>query len=90
MATTTKKTEVVEGYNEAPTKGGHWDEMVEVKLPKKNDGSNNCEIVSVNGRTFKVMRGVKVSVPRPIASVLQNSFDAEEEAEAFIEGLLNK
>lgn len=66
-----------------------WEQMVTIKLPKLNDGSANYQIASVNGRVFKIQRGVSVEVPMPIAKVLQNSEDAREEADAFIEGLLN-
>ena len=66
-----------------------WDQMVTIKLPKLNDGSENYRIASVNGRVYKIQRGVSVEVPMPIAKVLQNSEEAQEEAEAFIEGLTN-
>lgn len=66
-----------------------WKQMVTIKLPKLSDGSANYQIASVNGRVFKIQRGVSVDVPMPIAKVLQNSEDAREEADAFIDGLTN-
>ena len=68
-------------------KGGAWERKVKIRLPKKHDGSSNFEICSVNGRTFKIQCGVEVEVPEPIADMIQNSYDAEEAAEMYIEGL---
>ena len=64
-----------------------WDEMVSIKIPKATNGEPNYIIASVNGRIYKVQRGVKVDVPAPIAEVLEHSFEARDEADAFIEGL---
>lgn len=64
-----------------------WDEMVKIRIPKAVNGEPNYKICSVNGRIFKVQRGIEVEVPAPIAEVLQHSFEAEDEAEAYIEGL---
>ena len=61
-----------------------WKQMVEVKIPKTADGSANYIIASVNGKVFKVMKGVNVKVPAPIAEVLEHSFEAQDEAELFI------
>lgn len=66
-----------------------WKQMVTIKLPKINDGSENFITTSVNGRVFKIQRGVNVEVPMPIAEVLQHSEEAADRAEAFIEGLTN-
>lgn len=61
-----------------------WSDMYEIKIPKSNDGSPNYTIASVNGRVFKIMKGVSVKVPAPIAEVIQHSFEAQDEAELFI------
>ena len=62
-----------------------WSQMVEIRIPKKNDGSPNYTIASVNGKVFKVMNGVNVKVPAPIAEVIEHSFEAQDEAELFIQ-----
>lgn len=62
-----------------------WKKMVEIRLPKATDGEPNYIIASVNSRVFKVKRGVKVKVPAPIAEVIENSFEEQDEADAFIE-----
>lgn len=61
-----------------------WEQKVSVRIPKTADGSSNHVIASVNGRVYKVMKGVNVDVPAPIAEVLEHMFEAEEAAELFI------
>ena len=61
-----------------------WQQKVAVKIPKTADGSANYIIASCNGRVFKIMKGVQVDVPAPIAEVLEHMFEAEEAAELFI------
>ena len=58
---------------------------VTIRLPKKEDGSPNYVIASVNGRVYKIKRGEAVDVPAPVAEVIQHSFDAEEAAELYME-----
>lgn len=85
---TTKKT--VDEVNEAPVAAGsEWDKIVTIFVPRANNGDSNVIPVSVNGRGFKVQRGVNVEVPAPIAEVLQHSFEAQEEAVRFIDGASN-
>lgn len=64
--------------------------MVEIQIPRSNDGSPNYEIVSVNGRTLKIQKGKKVSVPAPFAEVLENSIKAQEEANNYIEAITDQ
>lgn len=61
-----------------------WKQKVTIKIPKTADGSPNYIIASVNGKVFKVMKGVNVDVPAPIAEVIEHSFEAQDEAELFI------
>ena len=67
-----------------------WKEMVAIKLPKATNGEPNYVIASVNGKAFKIQRGVKVEVPAPIAEVIEHSFLAQDEAEEFIENKAEK
>jgi len=67
-----------------------WAKKVEIKLPKASNGEPNYVIASVNGRAFKIQRGVKVEVPAPIAEVIEHSFLAQDEAEEFIETKADK
>ena len=62
-----------------------WKKMVSIRLPKKEDGSPNYVIASVNGRVFKIKRGETEEVPAPIAEVIQHSYDAEDAADLYME-----
>lgn len=62
-----------------------WGDMVTIKLPKAPKGEENFVMASVNGRTFKIKRGVAVDVPAPIAEVIQNSEEMRDEADEYIE-----
>lgn len=61
-----------------------WTEMVEIRIPKRTDGGPNYTIASVNGKVYKLMNGVSVKVPAPIAEVIEHSFEAQDEAELYI------
>ena len=76
---------VLETPKKAVDASDPWKKMVKIKLPKKEDGSPNYEIASVNGRVFKIKRGETVEVPAPIAEVLQHSSDAKDSADEFME-----
>lgn len=93
MATTKKAiagTEVMEEeiikepVNKKVKEVDPWSKMVEIKIPKRVDGGPNYTIASVNGKVFKIMNGVNVKVPAPIAEVIEHSFEAQDEAELFI------
>lgn len=62
-----------------------WDEMVEIKLPRANKGEEQNVYVSVNGRNYLINKGVKVSVPKPVAEVLKNAEEAREAAADYSE-----
>ena len=90
MATATKKAgiDLSPILEEAPKKvsaSDPWKKMEKIKLLKKDDGSPNYEIASVNGRVFKIKRGETVEVPAPIAEVIQHSEDALEAADRYME-----
>lgn len=48
------------------------EKMVKILLPRGRKNEENFVIVSVNGRSWKIMRGVEVSVPEYVAEVLEN------------------
>lgn len=72
------------------TKEDPWKKMVEIRLPKAPRGGDNFQIASVNGRVFKIKRGEAVSVPAPIAEVLDNAEKMHDEADVKMEALQNK
>ena len=80
MADTTKKADNA-------TKG----KRVEVKLPKL-PGQNAIqeEFFSVNGRNYRIKRGVYVEVPEEVAEVINNAEKAEEYAVSYAESLVVK
>lgn len=87
---TRKKTEaeeIVQIAEDAPVtvERDPWEQKVMVRLPKGATGEGNSVIASVNGRVFQIKRGVDVEVPAPIAEVLRNSMEAQDEADEFIE-----
>lgn len=48
------------------------EEMRKVYLPRGRKNEENFVIVSVNGRSYKIMKGVEVEVPECVAEVLEN------------------
>ena len=61
------------------------DKMTTVMLPRGRKNEENFVIVSVNGRSFKIMKGVQVQVPDYVAQVLENSRMMAEEARRYVE-----
>ena len=60
-------------------------EMVSVTIPRGRKQEENFIIVSVNGRSFKIMKGVQVEVPDYVAEVLVNSRMMAEEARRYVD-----
>ena len=58
-------------------------ETVSVTIPRGRKQEENFVIVSVNGRSFKIMKGVQVEVPDYVAEVLVNSRMMAEEARRY-------
>lgn len=67
-----------------------WDQKVKIHLDRAPRGEDNFVIASFCGRSVKVMRGVDVEVPLPIAMILENSKKAEENADNFIDANVDK
>ena len=61
------------------------EKMVTVTLPRGRKQEENFVIVSVNGRSWKIMRGVEVQVPRCVAEVLENAEMMAEEARRYVD-----
>ncbi|MBQ3532938.1 MAG: hypothetical protein IJA51_04440 [Oscillospiraceae bacterium] len=59
--------------------------MTKVMLPRGRKNEENFVIVSVNGRSFKIMKGVEVEVPDYVAEVLENGRAMAEEARRYVE-----
>ena len=59
--------------------------MVKIMLPRGRKNEENFVIVSVNGHSFKIMKGVEVKVPVYVAEVLENGRMMADEARRFVE-----
>ena len=59
--------------------------MTKILLPRGRKNEENFVIVSVNGRSFKIMKGVEVEVPDYVAEVLDNGRKMAEEARSYVE-----
>ena len=60
-------------------------ETVSVTIPRGRKQEENFVIVSVNGRSFKIMKGVQVEVPDYVAEVLENARMMAEEARRYVD-----
>ena len=61
------------------------DKMTTIMLPRGRKNDENFVIVSVNGRSFQIMKGVEVQVPDYIAEVLSNNRRMAEEARRYVD-----
>lgn len=61
------------------------EKMVKILLPRGRKNEENFVIVSVNGRSWKIMRGVEVSVPDYVAEELENGRMMAEAARRYVD-----
>lgn len=61
------------------------EKMLKILLPRGRKNEENFVIVSVNGRSWKIMRGVEVSVPDYVAEVLENGRMMAETARRYVD-----
>lgn len=61
------------------------EKMVKILLPRGRKNEENFVIVSVNGRSWKIMRGVEVNVPEYVAEVLENGRMMAETARRYVD-----
>ena len=65
------------------------EKMVNIFLPRGRKNEENFVIVSVNGRSWKIMRGVQVQVPGYVAEVLEHSRMMAEAARRYVDERAN-
>ena len=65
------------------------EKMVKILLPRGRKNEENFVIVSVNGRSFKIMKGVEVEVPDFVAEVLENAEMMAEMARRYMDKMAN-
>lgn len=63
--------------------------MATILLPKARKEEENFLLVSVNGKSWKVMKGVAVRVPYYVAEVIENAQMMEQTAERYVERMAN-
>ena len=63
------------------------EKMVSIFLPRGRKNEENFVIVSVNGRSWKIMKGVQV--PGYVAEVLENSRMMAEAARRYVDERAN-
>ena len=61
------------------------EKMSKVFLPRGRKNEENFVIVSVNGRSYKIMKGVEVEVPECVAEVLENGRMMAEAARRYVD-----
>ena len=65
------------------------EEMCKVYLPRGRKNEENFVIVSVNGRSYKIMKGVEVQVPDFVAEVLENAQMMADDARRYVDRMAN-
>lgn len=63
--------------------------MNKIFLPRGRKNEENFVIVSVNGRSYKIMKGVEVEVPDYVAEVLENSRMMADAARRYVDAVAN-
>lgn len=56
-----------------------------IRLERARPGEANYEVVALNGKRFKIMRGVDVQVPYGVYAILRDQQIAMEAADAYLE-----
>ena len=79
----TPQEEVVAPYD--PMK-----DMVSITLPRATGNEQNFIIVALNGKTYKIMKGTPVQIPRPVYDILSESHAQEQRLYAFNEAQASK
>ncbi len=65
------------------------EKMSKVFLPRGRKNEENFVIVSVNGRNYKIMKGVEVGVPECVAEVLENGRMMADTARRYMDTMAN-
>ena len=65
------------------------EDMKKVFLPRGRKNEENFVLVSVNGCSYKIMKGVEVEVPECVAEVLENSRMMAETARRYVDAVAN-
>ena len=66
-------------------KQGTGEKPVSITIPRGRKQEENFVIVSVNGHSWKIMKGAQVTVPDYVAEVLENARMMAEEARRYVD-----
>lgn len=55
-------------------------DKVRIRLPRPTKGEDDTKLVGVNGKVYRIKKGVEVEVPRCVAEVLANAERAADKA----------
>ena len=66
-------------------KQGTGGKPVSITIPRGRKQEENFVIVSVNGHSWKIMKGAQVTVPDYVAEVLENARMMAEEARRYVD-----
>ena len=85
------ETEPVVSEPVEPAVKDEWDEEVEMLIPRRPKGDDQQFYICVNDRRFYIPANGKMQkLPKPIAEILKQSLEAENEAEDYAESIPNK
>ncbi len=66
------------------------EDLVEIELFKDNGEYKDDFTVGINGKMYKIKRGVKVKVPKAVHEVIIRSVEADKKTASLIESLTKK
>ena len=65
-------------------------DLIPVTLPRATGNEPNFELASLNGKVWKIMKGVTVRIPRPVYEILAECLRMENRLRAFNEAQADK
>ena len=66
------------------------EKLVKIKLPRAPKGEDNFLMVTLNGKGYRIQRGVEVEVPETIAEIVEKHLEARDRADDYIESIRNE
>lgn len=65
-------------------------DLIAINLPRATGNEQNFELVALNGKVWKIQKGVTVRIPRPVYEILADSTRAEDRLRVFNEAQAGK
>lgn len=66
------------------------EDKVTIKIPRGAKGEDNFMLVTLNGKGYRIQRGVEVEVPSAIAEIVEKALDARDSADDYIDSIRSK